>query len=70
MVRELLNLEVVLLDYPTHIATAICFPGDVTGDYLMLDGKKYIISDPTYIGAPVGKCAPKYKTISPNIVRF
>ena len=70
LVRELLGLEVVLLDYPTHIATAICFPGDVCGDYLMLDGKKFIISDPTYIGAPVGKCAPKYKTISPNIVRF
>ena len=70
LVRELLGLEVVLLDYPTHIATAICFPEDVCGDYLMLDGKKFVISDPTYIGAPVGKCAPKYKTLSPNIVRF
>lgn len=70
LVRELMGLEVVLLDYPTHIATAICFKQDVSGDYLMLDGKKFIISDPTYINAPVGKCAPKYKSISPKIVRF
>lgn len=70
LVRELMGLEVVLLDYPTHIATAVCFSEDVSGDYMMLDGKKFIISDPTFINAPVGKCAPKYKTVSPNIVRF
>ena len=70
LVRELIGLEVVLLDYPTHIATAVCFSKDVSGDYLMLDGKKFIISDPTYINAPVGKCAPKYQNISPKIVRF
>lgn len=70
LVRELIGLEVVLLDYPTHIATAVCFKEDVSGDYMMLDEKKFIICDPTYINAPVGKCAPKYKTLSPNIVRF
>lgn len=70
LVRELLGLEVVLLDYPTHIATAICFNEPANGDYFLLDGKKYIICDPTYIGANVGECAPKYKTIGPKIVRF
>lgn len=70
LVRELLGLEVVLLDYPTHIATAICFNQPVEGDYLVMDGKNYIISDPTYIGAMVGQCAPKYKTISPKVIRF
>ena len=70
LVRELLGLEVVLLDYPSHIATAVCFNEPVTGDYFVMDGKNYIICDPTYINADVGECAPKYKTISPKVVRF
>lgn len=70
LVRELVGLEVVLLDYPVHIATAVCFNEQVEGDYFMLNGKKFIISDPTYIGASVGMCAPKYKTVSPKIIWF
>lgn len=70
LVRELLGLEVVLLDYPEHIATAVCFKQPIEGDYIVVDGKRYIISDPTYIGADVGECAPKYKTISPTVIVF
>ena len=70
LVRELLGLDVVLLDYPTHIATAICFKQPVGGDYVVVGDKNYVISDPTYIGARVGQCAPKYKTISPNVIKF
>ena len=50
LVRELLGLDVVLLDYPEHISTAVCFTEDVDGDYLMLDNKKYVACDPTYLG--------------------
>ena len=70
LVRELLGLEVVLLDYPVHIATAICFDQPVDGDYIVVDGKNYVISDPTYIGAVVGQCAPKFKTVSPKVIKF
>ena len=70
LVRELLGLDVVLLDYPVHIATAVCFNEPVEGDYVVVDGKNYIISDPTYIGAVVGQCAPKYKTVSPKVIKF
>ena len=70
LVRELLGLEVVLLDYPEHIATAVCFNEPVKGAYFVLDGKNFVISDPTYIGANVGECAPKYRKVSPAVVRF
>lgn len=70
LVRELLGLEVVLLDYPVHIATAICFNQPVEGDYVVVGDKNYVISDPTYIGAKVGQCAPKYKTVSPKVIKF
>ena len=70
LVRELLGLEVVLLNYPVHVATAVRFNEDVKGDYLLIDGKSYIICDPTYINASVGNCAPKFKPIAPSVVKI
>lgn len=54
LVRDLLGLNVVLVFYPGHLATAVNFTEDVKGDYIVVDGKKYVICDPTYMGAPVG----------------
>lgn len=70
LVRELLGLDVVLLDYPEHISTAVCFTEDVEGDYLMLDNKKYVACDPTYIGADIGMSMPSMRKYSPAIVTF
>ena len=61
LVRELLGLEVVLLDYPRHIATAVCFGRPVEGDYVELNGKRYVVCDPTYINASIGQSMPMYK---------
>lgn len=36
LVRELLGLDVVLLHYPNHLATAVALGDDVPGDYLTL----------------------------------
>ncbi|MEG2065124.1 MAG: hypothetical protein RRY23_08310 [Alistipes sp.] len=58
LVRELLGLETVLLHYPTHLATAVCFNNDVSGDYIDLDGRRYIVCDPTYSGANIGQTMP------------
>lgn len=68
LVRELMGLEVVLLDYPEHLATAVCFTEDVEGDWLNVDGKKYIVCDPTYIGADIGMSMPSMREISPKVV--
>jgi hypothetical protein len=70
LVKDLLNLEVVLLDYPSHIATAVCFNENVPGDYFNLGGKKYIICDPTYIGAPIGKSMPNLLNVDAKILRI
>lgn len=58
LVRDLLDMRVVLIYYPGHLATAVRFSEDVKGDYLLIDGERYVICDPTYIGAPVGKTMP------------
>ena len=70
LIRELLNLDVVLLNYPNHLATAVCFNEKVDGDYLTIDDKDYIICDPTCRNAPVGYCHRNYKDKKPKVVRF
>ncbi len=70
LVRELMGLEVVLLHYPGHLATAVRFKSGIEGDYLMVDDVKYIICDPTYIGAPIGYCMPQFKEVTANVVKF
>ena len=70
LVRELMGLDVVLLDYPDHISTAVCFTEDVKGDFLMLENKKYVACDPTYIGADIGMSMPSMRKYSPAVVTF
>ena len=70
LVRELMGLDVILLDYPEHLSTAVCFTEDVEGDYLMLGNKKYVACDPTYIGAAVGMSMPTMRKYNPAVVMF
>lgn len=71
LVRELLGLDVVLLHYPGHIATAVAFPDNKAyGDYFRWDNKVYTICDPTYIGADIGECMPCYKHTSPEVIQI
>ena len=49
----------VLIYYPGHLATAVKFNENVSGDYLVVDGKKYVVCDPTYVNARVGMTMPK-----------
>lgn len=61
LVQDLLGLDVVLLHFPGHLATAVKFATNVEGDYIELENGRYIVCDPTYIGAPVGLAMPEYK---------
>lgn len=70
LVRELLGLKTVLLYYPNHIATAICFREQTAGDYVQVGSERYTVCDPTYIGAEVGECMPDLKTVSARIIRI
>lgn len=55
IVRDVLGLDVVLLYYPGHLATAVHFNEDVKGDYLTYQNRKYVVCDPTFINAGVGR---------------
>lgn len=70
LVRDLLHLDVVLLNYPGHLATAVQFSENVGGYYFTVNDKKYVLCDPTYIGAPVGDCMPQFVNTSAVIVEI
>jgi hypothetical protein len=60
LVRELMNLEVIGMGYNGHMATAVKFNENVTGDYVMRGRDKFIICDPTFINAPIGMAMPQF----------
>jgi hypothetical protein len=68
LVRNLLGLEVVGLEYPNHVATAVHFKGDANGDQVVYQNKRFIICDPTYINADYGMCMPQFKKVKPGII--
>lgn len=58
IIRDLLELDVVLVYYPGHLATAVHIPGNEKGDYVMLENKRFTICDPAFIGANAGFSQP------------
>lgn len=68
LVRDLLNLRCILIYYPGHLASAVCFTEKVNGDYIMADGSKYVVCDPTYIGASVGHTMPDMDNSQAKII--
>ena len=68
IVRDLLGLKCILIYYPGHLASAVCFNQQVTGDYILLSGNKFVVCDPTYIGAPVGLTMPNMDNKSANVI--
>ena len=72
LVRGLLNIPVVLVHYPgRHLATAVHFrDSSVSGDYILVDNEKYLLCDPTYMGAKLGMGMPQLKNVLVKIVKF
>ena len=68
LVRDLLDLDVVLVYYPNHLYTAVCFNEDVTGDYIMVNGRKFTVADPTYYNANVGKTMSKMDNSKAKVI--
>lgn len=55
MIRDLMALETAFVVYPGHLAAAVHFTEDIPGDYFTIDGKRFLVCDPTYINAPIGE---------------
>lgn len=68
LVRDLLGLKCILIYYPGHLASAVCFTESVNGDYISVGGKKYVVCDPTYIGASVGHTMPNMNNSTAKVI--
>jgi hypothetical protein len=71
LISELLGLDVIGLRYSRHLAVAINFntQQDIGDSYLFKE-KNYVVADPTYIGAPVGKTMTQYKNETPKLIEI
>ena len=60
LVRDILNLDCALVFAPGHLFTAVKLPQGITynGDAIIIEGERFIICDPTYIGANIGIIMP------------
>ncbi|MBO4281810.1 MAG: hypothetical protein J5873_01270 [Bacteroidales bacterium] len=70
LVRDLLGLDVALVNWPGHLATAVAFPEEVEGDYFTIEGRRYTVCDPTYIGAGIGETMPQFKNVDAKLVKL
>jgi hypothetical protein len=67
LVRSLLGEEVYGLDYPGHAATAVEF-SKPRGTYLTVNGRNYVIADPTFVNATAGMVMPEFAGVNPNLL--
>lgn len=70
LVRDLLGLDVLLVYYPGHLATAVKLNERVHGDYIILDNEHYIVCDPTYINAPIGETMPNMDNSKARLIKL
>ena len=68
LIRQILDREVVGLDYPGHIATGVNFASTIKGDNIVVDNKVFTICDPTYINADLGMAMPQFKDVKPEVI--
>lgn len=63
-----LGVENQLLAFPGHESASVSIPDvDVPGTSYTYEGKRFFISDPTYIGSKTGMCMRQFETTSPKI---
>ncbi len=68
LVKRYTNLEIVGLDYPNHVSTAVRINEPIQGDYIIYNGEKYFVCDPTYIGARAGMAMDEMQQPVPNVI--
>ncbi|MDR1556122.1 MAG: hypothetical protein LBS88_03700 [Tannerellaceae bacterium] len=68
MVRLFCGLDTLLIEYPTHVATAVRL--DVPGDAIVYKNERYIVCDPTYIGAPIARTMKGCNNATAKIIAY
>lgn len=70
LVKNLLGNDVIGLQYDGHIATAVAVKDKHNGDVFRVNGKNYIVADPTFINANIGRTMTGFENQSPRFIVF
>ena len=71
LVHEILGLNVLLVEYPGHESTAVALSvAPPKAKSLTYKGRTYYICDPTYMGADIGMCMPRYIDTTPTLAEW
>ncbi|MDE7377701.1 MAG: hypothetical protein K2N13_01925 [Paraprevotella sp.] len=71
LVRDLLHLKTALVYYPGHLACAVKVTDpNIKGDFLIINGARYLICDPTYINAPIGWTMPDMDNNKAKVIQL
>ncbi|MAZ89293.1 MAG: hypothetical protein CL693_16810 [Cellvibrionaceae bacterium] len=72
MVREILDLPVIGLVYPGHVAIAVGLPQNQvavqSNKPIRYFSRDYWVADPTYFGAKLGQVMPDFVDIKPQVI--
>jgi hypothetical protein len=70
LVKEIYNLPMLALMYPTHINIAVQFSKRHNGEFVLYEGKKFTICEPTPQSSdlPIGKQAEHLRNVPPKVV--
>lgn len=70
LVNRYTNLPSIVLNFPEHVTLAVNFPNNEQGDYVIFEGKKYLVCDPTFINAKSGMLPVEFKNKKPKIIQY
>ena len=70
LVKTLLGLDVIGVEYPNHVSAAVRFNADVSGDSVQYRGAAYVIADPSYVNAGIGVSMPGLTDEKVNVIEF
>ena len=71
LVRDQLHLKTALVFYPGHLASAVKVTDpNIKGDFLIIEGTRYLVCDPTYINAPIGATMPGMDNSKAKVIQL
>jgi len=70
LVKDLLDRDVIALDFNGHICTGVEVRDPSEGGNLVHDGRKYLVCDPTYTGAIPGLVMPPFQIKDAVVIDF
>ena len=68
LIRTLLKLPVVGLQFPGYYSAAVCFNEPFEGDSYFWRQRNYVVTDPTFVNGPIGVMVPELRDLTAQLI--